>query len=266
MMFSEDNIGQLHLAGRHRDREKRIVLMQAVHRTGSIARAAQDIGLSYRAAWDAVQSLNNLFHKPLVIARSGGSSGGSAELTPEGETCLRVLLHVQIELAAVMERLQHKMADEPNARLFLEHWSFPMKTSARNALHGTVTKILPGAVNDEVTLRVSGEVEIVTILTKHSVQELQLEEGRQAMALIKASLIVLVPGEKPLRTSARNCLSGKIVSIEKGAVNAEVTLELNVGKTLVAMLTSGSVRSLGLTVGDQAQALIKASHVILAVE
>ncbi len=49
-------------------------------------------------------------------------------------------------------------------------------------------------------------------------------------------------------------------------MNSEVALELADGKTLVATITRGSVETLGLKVGDRATALVKASHVILAVE
>ena len=50
----------------------RIALVEAIAREGSITQAAKSLGLSYRAAWDAVQALNNLFDRPLVIARPGG--------------------------------------------------------------------------------------------------------------------------------------------------------------------------------------------------
>jgi len=53
---------------------------------------------------------------------------------------------------------------------------------------------------------------------------------------------------------------------EDGAVNSEVVLELSPGKTLTAVITRESAETLGLEVGRPAQALIKASHVILAVE
>ena len=50
----------------------RIRLLEAVGREGSISAAARAIGLSYKAAWDAIDGLNTLFGRPLVEARSGG--------------------------------------------------------------------------------------------------------------------------------------------------------------------------------------------------
>ena len=69
-----------------------------------------------------------------------------------------------------------------------------------------------------------------------------------------------------LRTSARNCLAGTVVRRERGAVNDEIVLEIDEGKTITATITSTSADALGLDVGALAQALIKAPHVILAVD
>lgn len=64
-------------------------------------------------------------------------------------------------------------------------------------------------------------------------------------------------------TSARNQLAGKVASIQRGAVNDEVRIDLDEGQSIVAILTHGSVESLGLRVGSAAFALVKASSVIL---
>lgn len=141
-----------------------------------------------------------------------------------------------------------------------------MRTSARNALHGTVTRITDGAVNSEVTLEVSPGIELVAIISKHSVESLTLRVGSDVVALIKSSFVILMAGEGPFRTSARNALRGTIVRLEDGAVNTEVVLELADGKSLVAIVTHQSAKALGLKLGDVATALVKASHVILAVE
>ena len=82
-----------------------------------------------------------------------------------------------------------------------------MRTSARNALRGTVTRVSDGAVNAEVTLQVAEGVEVVAIVTRPSVAELGLAVGRPAVALIKSSFVILAKGEG-LVTSARNQIAG----------------------------------------------------------
>ncbi|MGZ9106506.1 MAG: TOBE domain-containing protein [Rhodoplanes sp.] len=68
------------------------------------------------------------------------------------------------------------------------------------------------------------------------------------------------------RTSARNVLSGTVARREDGAVNSEIILDLGHGKTIAAIITKESAISLDFKVGDRACALIKASHIILAVD
>jgi molybdopterin-binding protein len=69
-----------------------------------------------------------------------------------------------------------------------------------------------------------------------------------------------------MRISARNILKGKVIKIVRGAVNAEVTLELPGGVQVVSIITIASVDSLGLKEGMQAYAVVKASSVMIAVD
>ena len=69
-----------------------------------------------------------------------------------------------------------------------------------------------------------------------------------------------------MKLSARNILKAKVVKIVKGAVNAEVTLELPDGTQLVSIITIASVESLGLKEGKAAYAIIKASNIMVGVD
>ena len=69
-----------------------------------------------------------------------------------------------------------------------------------------------------------------------------------------------------MKLSARNVLKGKVVKLTKGAVNAEVTLELPGGTQIVSIITNASVDALKLTEGKEAYAVIKASSVMVAVD
>ena len=69
-----------------------------------------------------------------------------------------------------------------------------------------------------------------------------------------------------MKISARNILKGKVVKVIKGAVNAEVTIELPGGTRLVSIITNSSVENLGLTEGKEAYAIIKASNVMVGID
>jgi molybdopterin-binding protein len=66
-----------------------------------------------------------------------------------------------------------------------------MKISARNVLKGKVKKVVHGAVNSEVTLELPGGLEIVSIITKTSAENLGLTEGKEVYAVIKASNVMI---------------------------------------------------------------------------
>ena len=69
-----------------------------------------------------------------------------------------------------------------------------------------------------------------------------------------------------MKISARNVLKGKVVKIVPGAVNTEVEIELTGGERVVSVITKASVESLGLTVGKEVFAVVKASNVMIATE
>jgi molybdate transport system regulatory protein len=256
---------QLRKGAAHSAGPGRIRLLEAIGASGSITAAAKAEGLSYKGAWDAVQALNNLFDKPLVAAQPGGRGGGEAKVTPAGEAVLKAYRLIEAEAARLVERLDAAVAGA-DASLDQLIWSFGMRTSARNALRGVVTAIEPGAINCEVRLKIADDAQIVAIITRDSVEALGLTVGREALALIKSSFVILAPGEETMRTSARNCLRGVVIRHERGAVNDEVVADIGQGKTITAVITRQSADDLAIAPGRAVQALIKASHVILAVD
>ncbi len=69
-----------------------------------------------------------------------------------------------------------------------------------------------------------------------------------------------------MKLSARNMLKGTVKQIIAGAVNSEVIIQLAGGETIVSVITKESVESLGLAVGKEVYAVVKASNVMVAVE
>ena len=65
-------------------------LLEAIEQTGSISAGARQLGLSYRRAWDLVDTMNHCFKQPLVERVKGGKGGGGAELTAEGRRNLKL--------------------------------------------------------------------------------------------------------------------------------------------------------------------------------
>jgi molybdopterin-binding protein len=66
-----------------------------------------------------------------------------------------------------------------------------MDISARNTLKGKVKRVLPGAVNTEVTVELADGLEVVAIITKESAERLNLAKGKEVYAVIKASDVMI---------------------------------------------------------------------------
>lgn len=242
-----------------------IDLLAAVDETGSISQAAKAVGLSYKAAWDAVDAMNNLADRPLVERAVGGKGGGGTALTVQGRELVATFRTVEAEHARFLERINREILQSSGEALQLIG-RLTMRTSARNQFAGRVTAIRSGAVNDEVELELAGGERLVAIVTHESVENLALKPGGRAIALVKASwIIVAVDDGTPLRLSARNCLRGTISRLTRGAVNTEVVITLKGGTSVAAVITNASADALGLAEAQPASAIFKASSVILGV-
>src|SRR5690349_6666181 len=141
-----------------------------------------------------------------------------------------------------------------------------MKISARNMFSGTVSKVVKGAVNSEVDLTLKGGDKIAAVITNESAAKLDLKEGKEAFAIIKANWVIIGKELHKVKMSTRNILCGSIARVSGGAVNSEVELKLAGGSMLTAIITNESVKSMELTAGEHACAAFKASSVILGVE
>lgn len=160
-------------------RPQRIALLQHIAEQGSITRAAKSAGLSYKAAWDAIDELNNLADQPLVERSVGGKGGGGARLSEEGQRVLRLYLRLQ----ALQTQLLEASEDADDLGLLSR---LMLRTSARNQLYGKVLGIEAQGHNDRVRLELARGLVIEAQITHDSTLRLELDVGTNVVALIKA--------------------------------------------------------------------------------
>ena len=243
---------------------ERVALLEAIRDTGSMTRAAKAVGISYKTAWDRVQDMNNVAAQALVQRSAGGVGGGGTLLTPYALELIAAFRHLEQEHAHMLGRLSKSMAEPQRMLDALAHFS--LRTSARNQLAGSVARVQRGAVNALVALALpGGHDQIQVSLTLTSLTRLGIVPGMQAVALIKAPSVFLATGAESTRLSVANCLNGKLTSIERGAVNAEVQARLGGGQTMVAMVSLEGLAALRVEVGATVQLLFQDSSVILGV-
>ena len=237
-------------------RPQRIALLQHIAEQGSITRAAKSAGLSYKAAWDAIDELNNLAQKPLVERIVGGKGGGGARLSIEGERVLRLYQKLQALQAQVLEAAEDASDLHLLGRLML-------RTSARNQLHGKVTAIEPQGRNDLIRLEVAEGLIVDAQITHDSTERLELKIGTEVVALIKAGWLDVLEIDSA-ETPGNNCLKGtieKVLDADDGP--SEVRIILPNGLTLCALDEPEHLQALGLTCGKPVRVEFSPSRVLL---
>lgn len=139
-----------------------------------------------------------------------------------------------------------------------------MKISARNQLKGTISNIQEGAVNGIVTIDLH-DTKVKADITMEAIRDLGLAVGEPAFAIVKASSVMFADGEIK-GISARNQLRGKVVEVKEGAVNGHVAIELPCGCKVKGSITNEAIDQLGIKVGGEAIAIVKATEVMVGVE
>jgi molybdate transport system regulatory protein len=251
------------MLGTSDEKNPTVVLLKEIRACGSINQAAKTVGMSYKAAWERMETLNNLSPQPLISRQVGGSGGGGTVLTEAGHDFLKRAHILRREFTSFLNFFSSSPEEAFNTLKTLRR--IEMKISARNVWLGNVTHIEKGAVNTVVTVALKGRDTIVSVITENSVQRLGLQPGVEVLAIVKAPSVMLGLEVDRRKISARNILEGRIHRIVPGVVNDEVIIDLDVGNTVTSILTSESVKRLGLVEGMTISAIIKASDVLLAI-
>ena len=83
----------------------RVLLLEKIREYGSITKAASSLEMSYRKAWELVESMNSQAGVPLVVATTGGKGGGGAVLTEAGERAIRLFGELDAEFKKFLEKM-----------------------------------------------------------------------------------------------------------------------------------------------------------------
>lgn len=87
----------------------RIVLLERIREYGSISKAAKSMKMSYRHAWELVDSMNRQSGKPIVEAATGGRGGGGARVTDEGERAIKLFWNLHAEFQLFLKEQSEKL-------------------------------------------------------------------------------------------------------------------------------------------------------------
>lgn len=240
----------------HESTDKRIDILRRIDEGGSISEAARRAGVSYKAAWQAIETLGNLAGTPMVEKAVGGSGGGGAVLTLAGRRVLEaaaMLGRARANVLSLLESRTHGGGGGPGPA------ALALRTSMRNQLPCVVKTLTSTGGLVRVGLELPGGAQLRSRITRESTQFLQLERGLRVLALCKATAVrvaVQIPSVESL-----NLLPGTVSRASPSAHGGEVALLLDGGVSLVGF----SVQGQGLKPGNRAMASIEESGVVLAI-
>ena len=208
--------------------DKRIDILRRIAQVGSISEAARGAGVSYKAAWQAVETLSNLAGAPLLEKAVGGSGGGGAVLTPAGQQVLDgAQMLAQARSRALAELQRHSASGGARPGLA----ALGLRTSMRNLLPCSVRsrRSVAGAVR--IRLDLGGDDVLVARITRESEQLLGLAPGVAVVALCKATAVQIAPAF-PVQDGV-NVLHGVVTRLNRTGSGGEVSMQLASGQQLV---------------------------------
>ena len=244
----------LRLAGAlgHEAADKRIDILRRIGDAGSISEAARAAGVSYKAAWQAIDTLSNLAGAALVASAVGGAGGGGARLTPAG----RQLLLAADAMASAREQVLARLAGRKGGVAGVAALS--LRTSMRNQLPCTVTALKRTGATVLVQLALADATALASRITQESAQLLALAPGLAVLALFKATAVQVGAGVPDAH--GRNLLRGHVTRTSRAATGGEVALSLPSGLRLVGFAGPGHA----LRLRDAAVAGVDDTAVVLA--
>lgn len=241
----------------------RIALLEAVIEHGSMTKAAQAAGFSYKTAWDSVQAINNLLPRPAFVTRTGGRHGGGAEVTEEGRKLIAAFHRLEDKLGRISATIAVEGLDNFDDLLL---WGLTVKVSARNVFRCTLVALHEDTVDVSATLQVSAANSISSVITHGAMEDLRLAPGRKVMALVKSSSVQLAAVDGVPPGVGRNRLGGEVLRRTDGDMNSEIQLDIGDGKILTAVVPKAHAEELRIGLGDRLEAFFRPADVMLATD
>lgn len=238
----------------------RIELLKQIEIHGSISAAAKAMKMSYKAAWDAVNEMNNLSDAPIVQREAGGKGGGGTILTQKGRSTIALYKELETMQEHFWNSLQGVSADVKLLEQFSK--SMTIRTSARNQLLGHVKIIETSDLSADVTLQILGGEDIKVIITRRSLEEMNIKNGMELFIILKSSWIQL---SNKSENSSANRLECTLSEVLNDYDNVEVTATLNGGNTFIITMKQDLFKELDLKKGDKAWASFDPSSALLAI-
>ena len=237
----------------HDASDKRLDILRRIGEVGSISEAARGAGVSYKAAWQALENLSNLAGAALIDKSVGGSGGGGARLTQAGQQLLDAAERLNAARQGVLAELENSRDNTLSVQGLA---GLGLRTSMRNQLPCMVKSITRSAGSARVRLELPNGALLTSKITYESVELLGLQKGMAALALCKATA-VSISTAVPVRSDL-NVLDGEISRLSPDGQGGDVAVQLMPGLQLTGFPAQGMACALhqGVKVSLDASAVV----------
>ena len=239
--------------------EKRIELLHAIEAHGSISKAAKAVPMSYKSAWEAVDTMNALSPEPIVCRETGGKDGGGTTITEYGQQLLKNYAVLKEEHRRFLEKLSELTDIQSGA--FKTIGRLAMQISARNQIQAEVVSVDSQNVNANILLRLKSGKELLSTITKEAVENLHIEEDQTVIAIFKSNAVWLA--KKVDEKRYENRLEGIVNKIDKDVENTKVVVDIGEHDTIVSVMPTAVLEKMELIEGNSVIAMIKANDVMV---
>ena len=240
----------------HETTDKRLDILQRIGEVGSISEAARGANVSYKAAWQALETLSNLAGAPLVEKAVGGSGGGGARLTPAGVQLLEASALLRQARSNVLATLEKGTGSALNVSGLI---GLGLRTSMRNQLPCKIKSITQQGNTARIQIELSHGAALVSRITGESAQLLGLQVGMNALALCKATAVSI--GSSIEGATGLNLVHGKVSSAPASLQDTETSLQLTPGLNLIGFCIDDQLFS----PGQAATAAVDESAIVIAI-
>jgi molybdate transport system regulatory protein len=240
----------------HEVADKRLDILRRIGEAGSISEAARGVGVSYKAAWQAIDTLSNLAGVALLERTVGGSGGGGARLTSSGRQLLQAAQLLSQSRTQLLARLAARQGKDAAGAPGVA--ALGLRTSMRNHLPCSIKALRRHGQAIRVELELAPGTSLFSRITRESSELLGLHAGQAVLALCKATAVSVAILGAP--TPGRNLLRGHVTRASRAAGGGEVALQLDCGLQLVGFAGPGS----GLKLRDPAVAHVDEASVVVA--
>lgn len=230
----------------------RVELLRKIHASGSISKAAKEMKMSYKAAWDDVDTMNNLAEKPLISSAAGGKRGGGTKLTDAGTDIIAFYENLHEYFDQFINSTQYKFGEVHTSIINQE-----------NVFKAGVREITQAGNNVFIDVSIGMDLNITALVSLSIYTSIKNRGVDNVKVIIPPSSLMLVRTSEVENVGATNIFNGAIRKISDKNGRTSIEMEAGQGINLIVEVSKRIADRFKIAVGDVYCAVCKDADIIV---